>query len=144
MNKWGMENVSIGQQPERMHGPDYADKISEAIAAKLEECAKRGQSRSDIAHRMSRIMGTTIRENILNQYSSTAAQDKNISVARFLAFMEATQGYDLLGLLSSPFDLHIVTSKNAKLIERELLKERLKELEADIEAADASYQEAGK
>jgi len=144
MNDWGLPSISIGHHSDHFHGPSYADKLKAAMADKLDECAKADISRDEVAHRMSEILGQKVSTTILNQYVSKGAGDKQMNVARFMAFIEATGGYDLIGWMASLFDLRVVSEKHAKLIERELLKERLKALEADIEAADADYRGAAR
>ena len=143
MTDWGLDTFVYGSDEATTFGPAFSDDLKKRMNEALENaCKKEGISRAEVAHRMSQFLGVKISEGYINQYVSPSASDKQINVTRFIAFIHATKAVELLGILTAPFDLRVVSTKHAKLIERELLKERLKALEADIENADQEYRGA--
>lgn len=143
MTDWGMPTFVHGNNEAEVFGPAFSDDLKRRMGAALDNCTKEQKiSRAEVAHRMSQFLGTKISETYINQYVATSAGDKQINVARFVAFVHATQAYELLGMLVAPFDLRVVSTRHAKLIERELLKERLNDLQKEIEQVDQAYRGA--
>lgn len=139
MGDWGLPDICVGHVDKATNGPALADALKTQMNDVLDKCVSDGTSRATIAHRMSEYLGGKISENYLSQYVAPSAGDKHMNVARFMAFIQATGATHLLGFLASQCELRLVTGKHAKLIERELLKERLKALECDIAKSDDDY-----
>ncbi len=139
MINWDIPSVSLGFSEERPQGPQ----ILNSLKSRMNEAADKSPlSRAEIAHQMSLYLGTKITEATLNQYLSPSAGDKNVNLARLAAFIHATDSIELLGYLPSLFGFHVVSSKHAALVRRELLKEHLTELQGEIDQADQDYRGA--
>ncbi|MBL4785401.1 MAG: hypothetical protein JKY49_08220 [Cohaesibacteraceae bacterium] len=137
MTNWDLPIISVGHEVDKQPASVVADALKERLKTILKHHQDTGVTRSEIAHRMSVFLGTKISEAVLNQYVAKSAGDKHISFVRLLAFIQATNATELVGFIASQFGLHVVEAKYARLIERELLKARLKQLEDDISEAEA-------
>ncbi len=140
MSDWGLSDFAIGDGEAKTFGPAFTTELKQRMNAALDRCTKEEKiTRAEVAYRMSQFLGVKIGESMINQYVAQSAGDKQMNISRFIAFVYATKAFELLGILVAPFEMRVVTAKNAKLVERELLKERLKALESDIESADQQY-----
>jgi transcriptional regulator with XRE-family HTH domain len=143
MSDWGLNTFVYGDEDQKVHGPALGNAVKERMHKALDRCMKaEGISRAEVAHRMSEFLGAKITESYLNQYVSASAGDKQINVARLIAFVQATNSHELIGFLAAQFDMRAVTTRHAMLIKRELLKERLNALNEEIERADSEYRGA--
>ncbi|WP_068087383.1 hypothetical protein [Polycladidibacter stylochi] len=130
---WGIDDLG---ETRALQGTE----VSAALKLELSEAMARSPlSRAEIAHRMTLYLGTKISEAQLNQYAAPSAGDKQMSLPRLAAFIHATNDSHLIQFLPSLFGLTVINQRQRALLERELLKERLKALESDIALADATY-----
>ncbi|WP_068317440.1 hypothetical protein [Polycladidibacter hongkongensis] len=135
---WGIDDLG-DRRP-----PIMGTEVSAVLKQQLSEAMQNSPlSRAEIAHQMSLYLGVKISEALLNQYAAPSAGDKQMSLPRLAAFIHATDAISLIRFLPSLFGYSIINEKQRALLERELLKERLKALESEIARADATYQGSG-
>lgn len=122
---WVPPIVSTGYDPRLIRGNSLGFRLSRAISVTLEEC---GQSRPEVAERMSDILGRAVTVNMLNAYASGQREDHQISVPRFDALIGATQDRRLLEFLAEPRGWAVIESRYLPMIELAAVAEHKKEL----------------
>ncbi|GFE93531.1 hypothetical protein [Acetobacter persici] len=122
---WVPPIVSTGYDPRLIRGNSLGFRLSRAISVTLEEC---GQSRPEVAERMSDILGRAVTVNMLNAYASGQREDHQISVPRYDALIGATQDRRLLEFLAEPRGWTVVDRSILPLVDLAALAEHKKEL----------------
>ncbi|ATJ89394.1 hypothetical protein HK16_10795 [Acetobacter senegalensis] len=122
---WEPPVITTGYDPMLVRGNTFEFKLCRAISVTLEEC---GQSRPEVAERMSDIMGRSISVNMLNAYASGQREDHQISVPRFNALIGATGDMRLVEFLAEPRGWAVIERRYLKAIQLAAVAERRKEL----------------
>lgn len=128
---WQPPKVAVGYGPEVMGRGALDNKIARLIAQALREArAARGLDRSAVAERMSRYLGRTISEAMLNKWSSEGSGDHRIPLDAFVALVDASEVKKLLGFVPGEFGLVVIEQEYAELIEERLLDDHIEEMQA--------------
>ena len=112
--------------------------ITARLSDAMKRAAERGISREEIASRMSAFLGEKIGVPTLNGYAAQSHADREIPLARAMAFDAAVEEDVLLGLFAEKRgERRVVTREDATLLEwahlhrqEKVLAERKKALEA--------------
>ncbi|PZR89673.1 MAG: hypothetical protein DI537_20730 [Stutzerimonas stutzeri] len=117
---WEPPKVAAGFEAGAIRGSRLASQISQAVALALKSSEL---SRAEIAARMSTELGYQISENMLANYASEGAEAHRITLERFIALVEVTGCFDLLGFVAERFGLVVVDRKYQALINVHLADE---------------------
>lgn len=129
--------VSIGYQPEVMGRGAMDNKIARLIGRAMRDARHaRGMDRDQLAVRMSQYLGRTVSVDMLNKWSSEAAEGHRIPLDAFVALIEATQAMELTGFVPGEFGLTVIEDKYARLIEAQLLRQHIEEMNARLDRLD--------
>lgn len=101
-------------------------KISRVLS---EAMALSGKPRDRIAAEMSDYLQQNVTENMLDSYASPARKDHKITLERFIALIDVTGCYELLGFICDFAGFVAVPAKYAEVIQLWQTEERLAELE---------------
>ncbi len=123
-------------EPERVRAVRMSARIKRAVAEAIKDCS---HNRDSIAHLMSEQLGERITTAQLDQYTSTANENSNISAHRLIALFSVTRDVRLINALLQDSGFIAVDAKFEALIFREIAKEKRDQLDRDIAAADAQY-----
>ena len=119
-------------EPAQVRGATLAAKLCRAMVVALEDC---GETREEIAWRMSDYLGEKVSKAMLDAYVSEARADHNINLVRYAALIHATHDWRLLSLMTELFGFAAVEDRYVHLIKaaqkREMVKELLKSAEID-------------
>ena len=103
--------------------------ITATLADAMKRAAERGISREEIASRMSAFLGEKIGVPTLNGYSAQSHADREIPLARAMAFDAAVEEDVLLGLFAEKLgNRRVVSGEDAALLEWAHLHRQEKEL----------------
>lgn len=120
--EWQPPQVAVNMPAEAVRGGTLRTQIARAVSQALKEC---GQSREDVARAMSAYLEQDVSKNMLDAYASPSRDEHHISLERFLALIEATGGYGLLGFIADHFNHVVVPAKYSDLIELHMVEEQL-------------------
>lgn len=134
---WTPPKVSAGYSEDVTGRGALDNRISKAISRALKDAKEQGLSRSAIAMDMSRFLGRTISEDMLNKWASEAADSNRITLDAFIALIEATGAHDLIGVVTSGFGYVAVPERYSDLIELHLVEEHEREVSARRQALEA-------
>lgn len=118
--------VAVRFDPEVAKGGTLDVKIARVLS---EAMAMSGKTREQIAAAMSDFLGQTVSENMLDCYASPARRDHKITLERFIALIDATGCYELLGFICEFSGFVAVPARYAEVIQLWQTEERLAELE---------------
>jgi len=119
--------------------------ITAALAEAMKRAAERGISREEIASRMSTYLGEKIGVPTLNGYSAQSHADREIPLARAMAFDAAVEEDALLGLFAEKLGgRRVVSSDDAALLEWAQLHRQEKELAERKKLLEAVFKLKGK
>lgn len=135
--EWQPPRVAVGYSSDVMGRGRLDNRIARLIAQALRDARDTGISRADVARRISEYLGRPVSEAMLNKWSSEAAEEHRIPLDAFIGLVEATGAKALLGFMPGLFGLAVIEAEYAEMIEAELLKEHLEEVQARISALDA-------
>jgi hypothetical protein len=116
---WQPEPVAVNFA-EEVRGGSLSSQISRAVALALRLC---GQPRETVAAAMSAYLGEKVSRAMLDAYASEARADHRISLERFIALIEATGRFELLGFVAKNFGHSVVPDRYAAIIELHLIEE---------------------
>ena len=122
--------------PERVRAVRMSARIKRAVAEAIKDCS---HSRDSVAHLMSEQLGERITTAQLDQYTSTANENSNISAHRLIALFSVTRDVRLINALLEDSGFIAVDAKYEALIRREMAKEALEKLQREVNAADAQW-----
>lgn len=134
---WQPPRVAVGYSPDVAGRGRLDNRIARLIAQALRDARDAGATRAEVAKRISDYLGRPVSEAMLSKWASEAAEDHRIPLDAFVALIEATGAKALLGWMPSMFGMAVIEAEYAELIEAQLLKEHLAEIEARISALDA-------
>lgn len=118
--------------------------ITAALADAMRHAAERGIGREEIASRMSAYLGEKIGVATLNGYAAQSHADREIPLARAMAFDAAVEEDVLLGLFCSKRgNRRAVSSEDAALLEWAHLHRQEKELAERKKALEAVFKLKG-
>lgn len=118
--------------------------ITAALADAMKRAAERGISREEIASRMSAFLGEKIGIATLNGYAAQSHSDREIPLARAMAFDAAVEEDALLGLFAEKRgNRRVVSSEDAALLEWAHLHRQEKELAERKKALEAVFKLKG-
>lgn len=119
--------VAARFEPEIVRGGGTLDvKIARVLS---EAMSRSGKSRSQIATEMSDYLDQRVTENMLDTYASPARKDHKITLERFIALIEATNSYELIGFVAAFSGYVAVPEKYADVIEDWHLDNEIERLE---------------
>jgi hypothetical protein len=132
---WQPPEVAVGYGAEVAGRGALENKIARLIGHALRDARDgRGVKRGDVAKRMSAYLGRTVSEAMLNKWSSEGSEDHRIPLDAFIALVDATGAQDLLGFVPAEFGLVVIEKQHAELIRLHLIREKVKELQAQEHA----------
>jgi len=118
--------------------------IAATIADAMKRAAERGISREEIASRMSAFLGEKIGVPTLNGYAAQSHADREIPLARAMAFDAALEKDVLLGLYAEKRgNRRVVSSEDTALLEWAHLHRQEKELAERKRALEAVFKLKG-
>lgn len=129
---WEPPKVAAGFEVGAIRGTRLASQISQAVALALKSSS---MSRAEIAAAMSLELGSQVTENMLANYASEGAEGHRISLERFMALVEVTGCFDLLGFVAGRFGQVVVDRKYQSIINIHLAKKVRQKLD-QFEAAE--------
>lgn len=88
--------------------------IAHTMSEALKDCT---HGRKEVAARMSRFLGRTVTEAMLNAYTSEAREGHNVSLERAIAFDQATERYALLALHARKCNAQVLRGSDVLLAE---------------------------
>ena len=91
---------------------------------------------------MSAYLDQDISKNMLDAYASTSREEHRITLERFVALIEATGSYGLLGFVADHFNHVVVPEKYSDLIELHMVEEQLERQTARKQALLAKWRSA--
>lgn len=121
---------------ERVRATRTSIRIAQAMTEAIKES---GRSREDIAEAMSEVLGERITTDVLYQYSSPANEKNNIPAHRLIALVAVTGDIRILNAALQDTSFVAVDQRFEPLIRRELAKEQIARLQAEIDDADAQW-----
>lgn len=124
-------------EPARVRAATLHGQIARAVAECLRDAAAAGLAREQVAERMSQITGAKVTKPMLDAYASQAREEHGISLARFIALMQATGDRRLLELLAEPLGWAVIERADLPLIELAALAEHQNEIERRMKALQA-------
>lgn len=124
-------------EPARVRAATMHGQIARAVAECLRDAAAAGLAREMVAERMSAILGAKVTKAMLDAYASQAREEHAISLARFIALMQATGDRRLLELLAEPQGWAVIERADLPLIELAALAEHQNEIERRMKALQA-------
>jgi hypothetical protein len=127
---WEPPKIAVGYGPDVPGKGKLDNKIARLIAFALREARDAGMRRADIAAEMSRFLGRSISDAMLNKWSSEGSEDHRIPLDAFIALVHATNAKDLLGFVPGEFGLTVIENEYAELIEERLLDDHIEEMQA--------------
>ncbi len=134
---WQPPHVAVGYSADVAGRGRLDNKIARLIGQALRDARDDGQSRAQIARAMSDYLGRSISEAMLNKWSSESSDEHRIPLDAFIALVAATGAKDLLGFAPGEFGMAVIASKYAKLIRRQLLRDKRHEIEAQERLLEA-------
>ncbi len=93
---------------------DLERKVASAVASILK---RDGRSRFEVAGQVSALLDDDVTKYMLDAYSSESRDGHNISMARFLALVVATQGFDVLDALTRIIGCAVIVGDEMRLAE---------------------------
>jgi len=120
------EDVAARFEPEVSKGGTLDVKIARVLS---EAMTRSGKCRAEIAAQMSEYLGQNVTENMLDCYASPARRDHKITLERFIALLDATDCYELLGFVAEFVGFVAVPARYAEVIQLWETEERLADLE---------------
>lgn len=118
--------VAVRFEPDVAKGGTLDVKIARVLS---EAMSMSGKTRDRIAAEMSDHLGQRVTENMLDCYASPARRDQKITVERFIALIDVTGCYELLGFLCEFSGFVAVPARYAEVIQLWQTEERLADLE---------------
>ncbi|MCA1492730.1 DNA transposition protein [Ensifer sp. NBAIM29] len=118
--------VAARFEPDVARGGTLDVKIARVLS---EAMGRSGKSRAQIAAEMSDFLSQNVTENMLDCYASPARRDHKITLERFIALLDVTGCYELLGFVCDFAGFVAVPAKYAEVIQLWHTEERLAELE---------------
>ncbi|UGA45976.1 hypothetical protein HU230_0008035 [Bradyrhizobium quebecense] len=125
---------------ERIRAANYPSRIARAVAEAIKEST---MSRADIAKAMSASLGENVTPGMLDQYTSTANERNNIPAHRLIALVAVTGDVRVINAALQDTSFIAIDKSFEPLIRRELARERLAEVQREIDEAEAQWR-AGK
>lgn len=122
--------------PPRVRAASLPVQIGRAVAEALRDAAAAGICRDEVARRMGAILGTTISKSMLDAYASQAREEHTISLARFVALIQATGDRRLLQLLAEPLGWAVIDRADLARIELSDLREHADEIARRMRALE--------
>lgn len=129
--------VSIGYEPQVMGRGAMDNKIARLVSRAMGDARDvRGIDRGVVAERMTQYLGRAISVDMLNKWSSEAAEGHRIPLDAYVALIDATQSMELTGFVPGEFGLTVIEDKYARLIEAQLLRQHIEEMNARLDRLD--------
>ncbi|WP_174804513.1 hypothetical protein [Martelella limonii] len=133
---WQPPKVAAGYEEDVAGRGALDSRISRTVAKALKDAREAGKTRAEIAADMSRYLGRTVSEDMLNKWSSEAATHR-ITLDAFIALIDATKEFDLLGFVPSRFRYVAVPESYRDLIVLHLAKQKQEEMNRFVERLEA-------
>jgi hypothetical protein len=135
---WEPPQVAVGYGAEVMGRGALENKIARLVARALADAREvYGLQRVDVAKRMAAYLGRPVSVDMLNKWSSEAAEGHRIALDAFIALIDATKSVKLTGFVPGEFGLTVIEDEYAELIEDQLLAEHEEEIRARRNALQA-------
>ena len=137
--EWQPPQVAVRMPAETVRGGTLRTQIARAVSQALKECDR---SRDEVAAAMSDYLNQEVSKNMLDAYASPSRDEHHISLERFVALIEATGSYGLLGFVADHFDHVVVPSKYSDLIELHMVEEQIERQTQRKQALQARWKSA--
>lgn len=134
---WEPPKVAAGYDQDVAGRGTLDNRIARTLSRALRDAKERGTDRAKIAASMSTFLGRPISEDMLNKWTSEAAGSHRIALDAFIALIDATNAYDLMGLVVGNFGFVAVPEKYADIIELHQIDEHEAEMTARKQAVVA-------
>ena len=135
---WEPPQVAVGYGAEVMGRGALDNKIARLVSRALTDAREvRGIQRGTVAKSMSDYLGRPVSPDMLNKWSSEAAEGHRLPLDAFIALIEATKSIELTGFVPGEFGLTVIEDEYAELIEDQLLAEHQEEIRARREVLRA-------
>lgn len=138
-NDWQPPEVAVSMPADAVRGGTLRTQIARAVSRALKDC---GKSREQVAAAMSAYLDQEISKNMLDAYASPSREEHHISLERFVALIDATGSFGLLGFIASEFGHVVVPEKYRDLIEMHMIDEQLEKQNARKQALMARWKAA--
>lgn len=116
---------------------DLERKVASAVSQILRDD---GRSRYEIAGQVSALLGEDVSKFMLDAYASEARDGHNVSVARFLALVVATQRFDALDAVVRQIGVSALAGDEIRLAEIGHLQAQKRELDRRLKTLQGSVQ----
>ena len=127
---WEPPQVKVGYSEDVTGRGDLENRIARLVARAMRDARDDGRNRAELASSMSRELGRSVSEDMLNKWASEASGAHRIPLDAFIALIRATEAKELLGFVPSLFGFAVVPEHYTDLIEIHLIDEREEELRA--------------
>lgn len=141
---WTPPEPVVRFTPEQVRARSLCGRVAQAVGAALRDAAGRGESRDEIARRMTERMGQPVRRSVLDAYASEAREDRVISAPRFWALLEATGDRRLLEMMAEPLGWAVVERRHVPVIKLAAVMERQADLHRRARALRQQARAAGR
>ena len=132
---WQPPSVAVGYGAEVAGRGALDNKIARLIGQALRDARDaRDLKRVEVAQKMTVFLGRTVSEAMLNKWSSEGSEDHRIPLDAFIALVDATGAQELLGFVPGEFGLVVIEQQYAELIRLHLIREKVKDLQAQEHA----------
>lgn len=131
--------MAVGYSDDVIGRGGLENKIARLIGQALRDAREQNLPRGTIAREMSRFLGRTVSEAMLNKWSSEASEDHRIPMDAFIALVHATGATDLLGFAPSQFGMTVIANEYAAMVRIQLIREKKQQLEAEEAALLAQW-----
>lgn len=139
--EWTPPPITKAYPEDKIRAVNWASRVAKAVAVTLKEC---GQSRAQVASRMSEFLGEPVSENMLDNYASEAREDTVINATRLIALLHVTRDMRLLQVLADPCDWAVVDQRYVSQIRAQQLREKALELQQAAEMEERRARGAGR
>lgn len=128
---WEPPKVAVGYSADVVGRGRLDAKIARLISHALRDAREeRGQSREDVAQKISNFLGRKVSADMLYKWTSESAEDHRIPLDAFIGLVHATGALPLLGFVPGEFGLTVIEDEYAELIEERLLEDHIEEMQA--------------
>jgi len=127
---WQPASPVVAYQPERVRAATIGKSISKAISETLKSS---GQTRAQVAQKMSEYLDEPVSENMVNAYASEARDEHIINIVRFVGLLHVTRDRRLLELVAAMFGWAVIERRHLPAIELAELMESRAELDREVE-----------
>jgi hypothetical protein len=128
---WQPPQVAVGYAEEVAGKGPLQNRIARLVSRALRDARDdRGLGRGEIARRMTDELGRKVSEDVLDKWSSEAAEAHRIPLDAFIALIAATGANELLGFVPGLLGFVVVPKKYKAFIDLQLLEDHERDVAA--------------